>query len=190
MGAACQRVRGRALLVLVAVCAALLAVLRLPPAAAFAAPPLRGQAAEPCTQELPEAAVAARSPAAAASTDQPRSMHSPWRPLTVGVVFGILFAAATALAPAAQAYDSENGTALFNGICAGCHAGGVNKVVPDKALGKEALTKYKVFDVNRIKAIIAAGQNAMPAFGQLITPEDIDDLANYVYGQAEKGWKS
>mmetsp|Transcript_16387 Transcript_16387/g.36936 ORF Transcript_16387/g.36936 Transcript_16387/m.36936 type:complete len:172 (-) Transcript_16387:89-604(-) len=119
--------------------------------------------------------------------DQGQEAGASWRPFAFGAALGLMVAAGTFSAPAAMAADVKNGEKVFNNICAACHAGGNNLVVSEKKLNKEALSKYGV-DVTKVKAIVAGGQNAMPALGQLLSPEEIDDVANYVISQSEKGW--
>mmetsp|Transcript_74299 Transcript_74299/g.229610 ORF Transcript_74299/g.229610 Transcript_74299/m.229610 type:complete len:91 (+) Transcript_74299:121-393(+) len=65
---------------------------------------------------------------------------------------------------------------------------GNNLVEPEKKLKKDALEKYGVTDVTKIKAIIAGGQGAMPAIGVALDAKEIDDVANYVFTQSQKGW--
>eukprot|EP00931_Biecheleriopsis_adriatica_P103526 TRINITY_DN78351_c0_g1_i1.p1 TRINITY_DN78351_c0_g1~~TRINITY_DN78351_c0_g1_i1.p1 ORF type:complete len:177 (-),score=38.32 TRINITY_DN78351_c0_g1_i1:188-691(-) len=108
-----------------------------------------------------------------------------FRPLALGALLGLLLTVTTI--PAARAVDLSNGEKVFTNVCVACHAGGNNLVVPEKTLKKDALKKYGV-DLNKVKAIVAGGQNVMPAFGQLLGPEQIEDVANYVIGQSEKGW--
>jgi cytochrome c6 len=48
------------------------------------------------------------------------------------------------------------------------------------------------FHMNSPEAIISQvtnGKNAMPSFKGRLKPEQIQDVAAYVLGQAEKGWK-
>ena len=45
-----------------------------------------------------------------------------------------------------------------------------------------------MYDVERIKYQVTNGKNAMPAFGERLGPDDIEDVANYVIDQANKGW--
>merc|ERR1712012_370687 len=103
-----------------------------------------------------------------------------------GLALGLL--AAVARAPAALAADIENGEGVFAGNCASCHAGGNNTVVPEKKLKKEALEKYLTggYNVDAIKYQVTNGKNSMPAFGEKLGPDDIDDVANWVYQQATK----
>ncbi|CAE7612442.1 petJ, partial [Symbiodinium necroappetens] len=110
---------------------------------------------------------------------------SPLRPLLLSLLLGL--GAGLAGAPA-RAADLENGQGIFLANCAACHAGGNNAVQPDKKLKKEALETYGMFDVERIKYQVTNGKNAMPAFGERLGPEDIEDVANYVIDQANKGW--
>ncbi|CAE7380697.1 petJ [Symbiodinium sp. CCMP2456] len=114
----------------------------------------------------------------------------PWshglRPLLLSLLLGL--SAGLAGAKPALAADLENGQGIFLANCAACHAGGNNAVQPDKKLKKEALETYGMFDVERIKYQVTNGKNAMPAFGERLGPEDIEDVANYVIDQANKGW--
>merc|ERR1719198_1953753 len=89
-------------------------------------------------------------------------------------------------APAAFAADLENGAGVFNGNCAACHAGGNNTVVPEKKLKKDALVTYGKYDVQAIIKQVTNGNGAMPAFGQKLGPDDIEDVANWVYNKADK----
>merc|ERR1711912_184702 len=77
---------------------------------------------------------------------------------------------------------------IFGGNCAACHAGGNNSVQAEKKLKKEALTQYGMYDIEKIKTQVTNGKNAMPAFGEKLAPDDIEDVASYVLSQADKGW--
>mmetsp|Transcript_28064 Transcript_28064/g.65578 ORF Transcript_28064/g.65578 Transcript_28064/m.65578 type:complete len:168 (-) Transcript_28064:64-567(-) len=118
--------------------------------------------------------------------ERKEAVRSTWWPLAFGAALGLMVAVGT---PAAYAADLANGENVFNGICAACHAGGENLVVSEKKLNKDALSKFGALDLTKIKAIIAGGQGAMPALGQALEASDIDDVANYVLAQSEKGWK-
>merc|ERR1712094_111082 len=78
--------------------------------------------------------------------------------------------------------------AIFNGNCAACHAGGNNSVVAEKKLKKEALITYGKYSVALIIQQATNGNGAIPAFGDKLAPEDIEDVATYVLSQADKGW--
>jgi len=41
-------------------------------------------------------------------------------------------------------------------------------------------------NVAAIKTQVTNGKNSMPAFGDKLGPDDIDDVANWVYNQADK----
>merc|ERR1712187_233185 len=88
----------------------------------------------------------------------------------------------------ALAADLENGESVFLGNCAACHAGGNNSVVPEKKIRKEAIEQYLTggYNVDAIKTQVTNGKGGMPAFGDKLAPEDIDDVANYVFNQATK----
>lgn len=92
------------------------------------------------------------------------------------------------------AEEALNGSQLFSNSCAACHINGNNVVVANKSLKKEALLKYlKGYEENAQAAIVnqvTNGKNAMPAFKNRLTPEEIKTVADYVATQAEKDWLS
>ncbi len=103
------------------------------------------------------------------------------------ILMGLFIVGALIAAPA-QSADLSNGKKLFNRNCAQCHRGGVNVVVRAKNLSQEALEKYDMFSIEAIAYQVTNGKNAMPAFGSRLKAEEIEDVANYVYSQAQAGW--
>lgn len=98
--------------------------------------------------------------------------------------FTIIFA----LSSQVLAADIENGERIFTANCAACHAGGNNVIMPEKTLKKDILEANGMNDVNAITYQVTNGKNAMPAFGGRLSDSDIEDVANYVLSQSEKGW--
>jgi cytochrome c6 len=86
------------------------------------------------------------------------------------------------------AADVENGEKIFTANCSACHAGGNNVIMPEKTLKKDALETYGMKSVDAITYQVTNGKNAMPAFGGRLSDTDIEDVANYVLQQTEKGW--
>merc|ERR1740122_213662 len=129
---------------------------------------------------------AASVPLSAAGAAGESAPENAWSPLALGVALGLL-AAAIGGRPALAA-DLENGEGIFLGNCAACHAGGNNSVVPEKKLRKEALEQYLTggYNVAAIMTQVTNGKGSMPAFGERLGPDDIEDVANYVYNQADK----
>lgn len=84
--------------------------------------------------------------------------------------------------------DLANGAKVFSANCASCHAGGKNLVNAQKTLAKADLEKYDMYDVEKIKAQVTKGKAAMPSFLGRLTDDQIDDVASYVFSQADKGW--
>merc|ERR550525_2140964 len=109
-----------------------------------------------------------------------------WTPLAVGAALGLL--AAMAAARPALAADLENGEGVFQGNCAACHAGGNNSIKAEKTLRKEALEQYLTggYNIDAIKTQVMNGKGSMPAFGEKLGPDDVEDVANYVFDQASK----
>merc|ERR1711865_785781 len=64
---------------------------------------------------------------------------------------------------------------IFSANCAACHAGGNNAIVPEKKLKKEALLQYGKYEIAQIITQVTNGNGAMPAFGEKIAPDDIED---------------
>lgn len=58
----------------------------------------------------------------------------------------------------------------------------------EKKTQKAALEKYLTggYNVEAIKYQVTNGKGSMPAFGERLGPDDIEDVANYVYEQATK----
>ena len=88
----------------------------------------------------------------------------------------------------AEAVDINNGESVFTANCSACHAGGNNVIMPEKTLKKDALGTNQMNSVNAITYQVTNGKNAMPAFGGRLSEDDIEDVANFVLSQSEKGW--
>lgn len=86
------------------------------------------------------------------------------------------------------AADIENGERIFNANCSACHAGGNNVIIPEKTLKRDALEANGMNSVDAITYQVTNGKNAMPAFGGRLDDSDIEDVANFVLSQSEKGW--
>ena len=86
------------------------------------------------------------------------------------------------------AADIENGEKIFTANCSACHAGGNNVIMPEKTLKKDALETNGMKSVDAITYQVTNGKNAMPAFGGRLADSDIEDVANYVLSQSDKGW--
>ena len=101
--------------------------------------------------------------------------------LVGGAIFGFAFNQ-PALA------DAAAGSAVFNGNCASCHAGGRNLVNAQKTLSKADLEKYGMHSVEAITTQVTNGKNAMPRFGGRLSEKQIQDVADYVLSKADAGW--
>ncbi len=88
----------------------------------------------------------------------------------------------------AFAGDAAKGKQVFSANCNACHLGGNNVVNASKTLKKEALEKYGMNSIEKIKYQVKNGKNAMPAFGGRLSEQDIENVATYVLAQSEKGW--
>lgn len=88
----------------------------------------------------------------------------------------------------AIASDTASGAKIFSANCAACHTGGRNIVAAAKTLKKDALEKYNMNSLEAIVHQVQNGKNAMPAFKNRLKAEQIEDVADYVLEQSEKGW--
>lgn len=113
--------------------------------------------------------------------------RTPLRKLLATVLLTIVFVA-TAFTPSARSANLVSGAKLFTANCSACHMGGSNVIIANKTLKKEALEKYSMNSLEAIRTQIIKGKNAMPAFGHRLSETQIEDVAFYVLGQAEKGW--
>merc|ERR1712210_76778 len=110
-------------------------------------------------------------------------------PLAIGAAIGLM--AVVLGGRPAFAADMENGESVFLGNCAACHAGGNNSVVAEKVLRKAAMEQYLTggWNVDAIKTQVTNGKGSMPAFGDKLGPDDIDDVAAYVLDQSSGKWR-
>ncbi len=66
--------------------------------------------------------------------------------------------------------------------------GGGNIVRRGKNLKQRALKRYGMDSIDAIMYLVENGKNAMPAYKDRLTDQQILDVAAYVLEQAEKGW--
>ncbi|WP_373461998.1 MULTISPECIES: c-type cytochrome [unclassified Calothrix] len=92
----------------------------------------------------------------------------------------------------AFAVEASEGAKIFEANCSSCHIGGGNILISHKTLKKEALANnLENYNQEGIKAIIDQvknGRNAMPAFKNKLSNEEILQVAAYVFQKAETGW--
>ncbi|MDA0267447.1 MAG: c-type cytochrome [Cyanobacteria bacterium] len=95
-------------------------------------------------------------------------------------------------APEAPAIPEAVATpaALFELHCAGCHPNGSNIVRRGKSLQPKALKRHGVDSVAAIATLITQGKGLMSAYGDRLTPEQIQTLAEYVWQRSQAHWKT
>merc|ERR1712137_846284 len=157
-------------------CLTVAASLALYGASCFLAP-----VAPQTSPDMTGASAASYDASSAADAEQTQSAFNP---LAIGAALGLMVAVFGARP--AMAVDLENGESTFAGNCAACHAGGNNTVVSEKKLKKEALVTYGKYDVAAIIKQVTNGYGSMPAFGEKLGPDDIEDVANWVFNKADK----
>lgn len=84
--------------------------------------------------------------------------------------------------------DATDGAKIFSANCAACHLKGRNIIAATKTLNKDALDKYSMNSIEAIVNQVKNGKNAMPSFKAKLNDKQIEDVANYVLEQSEKGW--
>ncbi len=103
--------------------------------------------------------------------------------LIVLVLSGLLFHSLPS-----HAESAPTGERLFNYYCAGCHAGGGNIVRRGKTLKLRALERNHVETIEAIVELVTNGKANMSAFGDRLTPEQIQTVSRYVLEQAQNNW--
>ena len=91
--------------------------------------------------------------------------------------------------PLALAADTANGSQVFGANCAACHQNGGNIVRRGKNLKQKALKKYGMDSIDAIVYLVENGKNAMPAYKNRLSNQEIEDVSAYVLEQAETDWK-
>lgn len=109
-------------------------------------------------------------------------------PLLFGMIVGLAAAFVATSTPAFADGDAAAGEGIFSAQCAGCHKGGGNVLAKEKTLTKDALQANSKYEISLIAEQVAGGKASMPAFGQKISPADVENVAAYVRAQADKGW--
>ncbi|MGF1478388.1 MAG: c-type cytochrome [Cyanophyceae cyanobacterium] len=88
----------------------------------------------------------------------------------------------------ATAAETEAG-AIFRVNCAGCHPHGGNIIRRGKNLHLRALHKNGVDSQEAIAFLVTHGKNNMPAYGERLSPEQIEAVSAYVLEQAQHRWR-
>ncbi|MDW8201801.1 MAG: c-type cytochrome [Cyanobacteriota bacterium SKYGB_h_bin112] len=89
----------------------------------------------------------------------------------------------------AWAEDNPNGAAIFEVHCVGCHINGGNIVRRGKTLKLPALKRNGVDSVAAIAELVTNGKANMSAYGNRLTPDEIQAVATYVWQRANQGWR-
>jgi mono/diheme cytochrome c family protein len=101
------------------------------------------------------------------------------RYLGSSVVIGTLAWCAAAVAQAETAFTERSGESIFKGICQGCHmpdAGGAVGAGVYPGLARNPNLAGRGYPL----VILINGRKAMPAFGDLLSDEQIAAVVNYI----------
>jgi cytochrome c len=98
--------------------------------------------------------------------------------------FGVILLAGTRIFAAAPAGDATKGKSVFEDNCAVCHNADSDEKKSGPGLKglfkKEKMTNGKKPTEANVKAVIAAGGNGMPAFSDMISDEERDNVIAYL----------
>jgi mono/diheme cytochrome c family protein len=111
------------------------------------------------------------------------------KPIFIGCVFGSALIASLACSTGAFAqaaggfgrggFTEQGGEAIFKNVCQGCHmpdARGAVGAGMYPALAKNAKLEVAGYPVS----VVVNGQKAMPAFGGMMSDQQISDVVNYI----------
>ncbi len=88
------------------------------------------------------------------------------------------------------AVSFDNGAAIFEANCAGCHPKGGNIIRRGKTLKQKALKRNHLDSVEAIASLVTKGKNNMPAYEERLTNQEIEAVSSYVLEQAAKNWRN
>lgn len=120
--------------------------------------------------------------------------------LVAGIISISVAVFGTQQVSSAQMLDTQQGKAIFQKACIGCHYEGGNVLQSGATLTARDLERNGVATEENIFKITYNGKGRMPGFGEKCTPkgqctfgprlsdEDIHLLAEYVKLQADEGW--
>lgn len=89
----------------------------------------------------------------------------------------------------ATVVDDSPGAKIFQAQCVACHPGGGNIIRRGKNLKQRAMQQNGYDSVDAIAQIVTYGKNNMSAFGDRLTPDEIEAVATYVLKQATVNWQ-
>ena len=81
-----------------------------------------------------------------------------------------------------------SGSSVFEVHCVGCHINGGNIVRRGKTLKLAALKRRGYDSVEAIADLVYQGKGLMSAYGDRLTPAEIQAVSAYVLAQAEQQW--
>lgn len=84
--------------------------------------------------------------------------------------------------------DLSAGESLFQAHCVGCHVNGGNILRRGKTLKLAALQRNGINNAAAVAVIAANGLGQMAGYGAVLGKGGADQVARYVWSQAEAGW--
>lgn len=88
------------------------------------------------------------------------------------------------------AAELPNGAQIFDSNCAGCHLNGSNIVRRGKNLKQRAMAKNGYTTPEAIADLVTNGKGNMSAYGDRLTPAEIEAVSRYVLEQSQQNWQS
>ncbi len=111
------------------------------------------------------------------------------RSLSASLIVFLLLLILNTSALADTVTNLDNGAKVFKANCAGCHVNGGNIVRRGKNLKLRALHRNKVDTQDAVVSLVTNGKGIMSAYGDRLTPEEIENVSAYVLQRAEENWK-
>ncbi len=84
----------------------------------------------------------------------------------------------------------DNGAAIFEANCAGCHPKGGNIIRRGKTLKEKALKRNHLDSVEAIASLVTKGKNNISAYEERLSNQQIEAVSSYVLEQAAKNWRN
>ena len=112
--------------------------------------------------------------------------------IIVGCLLGLLlgWGAIAPLSPAWAAPDQQpDGAQIFELNCAGCHINGGNIIRRGKNLKQRTLERNVMDTLEAIAQLVTNGKSPMSAYGDRLTPAEIEAVSAYVLEQADQNWR-
>mmetsp|Transcript_41008 Transcript_41008/g.100857 ORF Transcript_41008/g.100857 Transcript_41008/m.100857 type:complete len:170 (+) Transcript_41008:40-549(+) len=152
---------------------------------------LGSQPVQPCKSPRRSAS---RAPVRAHDDSEPSKTKTPGFPVAAASAAAVVVVVGATVLTSSATNDPSpvlDGATLFENNCAGCHPGGGNIIgyARRKTLKTKALDRNRLFSRASIVELMKAGPGTMPKYGERLSEEELNTVADFVLDQAAKDWK-